>query len=238
MLLFYVRHGDPIYQPDSLTPLGKRQAEAAAKRLATYGIDKIFVSSSTRACQTAAPTAEITKREPVVLDWCNEAYAWNDLTVDDGNGKRTWCFQSQKTVELFNSAEVRNLGEEWYRHPCFAEGRFEEGTKRIRRETDAFLSDLGYVHDRDRCLYRPTRPNAERVALFAHQGFGLAFLSAVLDIPYPLFCSHFDMGHTGITAIEFAAKEGTVIPRVLQLANDSHLYREGIPTCYQNRLYF
>jgi len=28
MILFYVRHGDPIYDPDSLTPLGKRQAEA------------------------------------------------------------------------------------------------------------------------------------------------------------------------------------------------------------------
>ena len=28
MLLFFVRHGDPIYQPDSLTELGKQQAEA------------------------------------------------------------------------------------------------------------------------------------------------------------------------------------------------------------------
>ena len=26
MLLFVVRHGDPIYDPDSLTPLGKLQA--------------------------------------------------------------------------------------------------------------------------------------------------------------------------------------------------------------------
>ena len=27
MVFFYVRHGDPIYSPDSLTPLGERQAE-------------------------------------------------------------------------------------------------------------------------------------------------------------------------------------------------------------------
>ena len=33
MLFFYVRHGDPIYNPDSLTPLGQRQAEAVGKRL-------------------------------------------------------------------------------------------------------------------------------------------------------------------------------------------------------------
>ena len=28
MLLFYLRHGDPIDNPDSLTPLGMRQADA------------------------------------------------------------------------------------------------------------------------------------------------------------------------------------------------------------------
>ena len=33
MLFFYVRHGDPVYDPDQLTPLGRRQAEALAKRL-------------------------------------------------------------------------------------------------------------------------------------------------------------------------------------------------------------
>ena len=33
MLLFYIRHGDPVYDPDSLTPLGLKQAEAVAKRL-------------------------------------------------------------------------------------------------------------------------------------------------------------------------------------------------------------
>ena len=28
MLIYYIRHGDPIYDPDSLTELGKRQAES------------------------------------------------------------------------------------------------------------------------------------------------------------------------------------------------------------------
>ena len=30
MILYYVRHGDPTYNPDELTPLGHRQAEAVA----------------------------------------------------------------------------------------------------------------------------------------------------------------------------------------------------------------
>ena len=41
MLLFIVRHGDPIYNPDSLTPKGHLQAQALAKRFAVNGLDEI-----------------------------------------------------------------------------------------------------------------------------------------------------------------------------------------------------
>ena len=67
MLLLYVRHGDPIYDPDSLTPLGQRQAEAIAHRLALYGVNRIFASTSVRARETARPTCEILKMEPTLL---------------------------------------------------------------------------------------------------------------------------------------------------------------------------
>ena len=45
MLFFYIRHGDPIYQPDSLTPLGEYQAEAVKSRLGQFGLDKIYAST-------------------------------------------------------------------------------------------------------------------------------------------------------------------------------------------------
>ena len=47
MLLFYVRHGDPIYEPDQLTPLGHRQAESVARRLALFGVDEVYASTKT-----------------------------------------------------------------------------------------------------------------------------------------------------------------------------------------------
>ena len=76
MLLFYIRHGEPIYDPNRLTPLGERQAEALARRLARYGLDEIYVSPSHRARQTAEPTQELLHLTPTVLDWCNEDLAW------------------------------------------------------------------------------------------------------------------------------------------------------------------
>ena len=52
MLLYVIRHGDPIYNPDSLTPKGKRQAEAVARRLSVHGLDRIFSSPLGRARKT------------------------------------------------------------------------------------------------------------------------------------------------------------------------------------------
>ncbi len=238
MLFFYLRHGDPVYRPDSLTPLGQRQAEALAHRLTQFGLDRVYASSSVRAQQTARPTCELLKCEPVVLDWCHEQLAYDQLSYTDGDGRRSWLFQNAGMRRLLNSPEVRALGADWFHHPAFADTSYAEGIRRIAKETDALFASLGYRHLPDEGIWDAEHPSSLRVALFAHQGFGQAFLSWVLDIPYPLFSTHFDMGHTGMTVIEFPEEPGRFAPCVLELANDGHLWREGLPTHYQNRVRF
>lgn len=239
MIFYYIRHGDPVYDPDSLTPLGMRQAEALAKRLALYGLDRIYCSTSNRAVMTAKPTCELLKKEPVLLDFANENYAWGDFTIENENGNgRAWLFQNARAAELFNSKAIRDLGDNWYTFPEFAKYGYEKGINRIYNESDSLFESLGYEHIRYTGKYKVKNANNERVALFAHQGFGLAFLSCLLDIPYPLLCTHFDMCHTGLTVIEFPEADGYSIPKILTLSQDSHLYREGLPTKYNNYLYF
>ena len=237
MLLYYVRHGDPIYNPNMLTPLGARQAEEVAKRLALYGVDEIYASPSNRARQTAIPTAELTKLEIKDADFADEAHVWRDLTCKKmvGDGV-TWLFQHTEKRALLNSSEVRALGMEWYKHPELA--KYEAGMKRVDSVTDEFLSSLGYQHDRGLGRYIIREKSEKRIALFAHQGFGLAFLASLLDIPYPSFSTRFDMTHTGVTVIEFGDEGGYSYPTVLSLSNDSHLYKSGLPTKFQNRIYF
>ena len=235
MLLYYVRHGDPIYNPDSLTEQGHAQAAALSKRLSALGFDKIYASSSNRAKQTAQPTCLALGMEAEVLDWCNEGYAWRDLTVTTENGQKCWAFQNHKVSLLFAKPEMKALGKSWYDHPFFAGTNFKDGFQRIEDETDKFMAALGFFHDRENSCYTVTAPPYKRVALFAHQGFGLAFLSALCDIPYPEFCTRFDIGHTGVTVIRIEGSEGErVMPKILQLSNDSHLYKEGLSTKYQN----
>ena len=238
MLLFLLRHADPIYNPNQLTPLGQRQAESLGRRLAMHGMDKIYASCSQRAMETAQPLCEILKKEMTVLDWADENLAWQDLAPMKEDGRRWWAFLDPKYVPLFNSKEVRDLGMEWYTHPAFADQpTFASGMKRVGDAADALLEELGYKHDRKNYCYEAVRPNKDRVALFAHQGFGLIFLSQVLDIPYPQFSTHFDLGHSGMTVLEFPDEPGKVYPKAIQLSGDGHPYKDGMPTNYQNRIF-
>lgn len=237
MLLFYVRHGDPIYNPDSLTELGKAQAEALVERMKECNPDKIYASSSNRAIMTAQPTAKFLNKEIEILDWCNESHAWNEFTIKNSEGNKEWCFQNEHIIKKFCSDEIRKMDKKWYDHPDFSDYEFKSGTFRVQSEVDQFMLNLGYAHDHEKNGYIPVKANDSRAALFAHGGFGMIFLSCLLDIPYPQVCTHFDLQTSGVTVIKFAG-EDFVIPKVLQLSNDSHIFAAGIPTNYHNDIHF
>jgi len=238
MLFYYMRHGDPIYTPDSLTGLGERQAEALGRRLSQHGLDEIYVSSSNRAILTAKPTCEILNKEPIVLDWANEHHAWEEVTVTYEDGRRNWLFYDEKYKELFSTNRIRSMGRDWVDAPEFANTTFKAGVNRIQKESDAFFASLGYEHDLGNNCYHATAPNDKRIAFFAHQGFGLLFLSCLLDVPYPIFSTHFDFTRSSMTVIDFPNKPGKVYPKVITLSNDSHLYEANLPTTSNEKLYY
>ena len=115
MLLYIIRHGDPIYAPDSLTPKGHLQAAALAKRLAVHGLDKIFASPLVRAQQTAKPTCELLGLDCQIEEWTSENAAWQDLSVTNEQGRRTWAFHVQNTVMMQDNP----IREDWYDSPAF-----------------------------------------------------------------------------------------------------------------------
>ena len=237
MLLFYVRHGDPIYNPDSLTPLGERQAEAVGKMLRSLRIDEVYASTSNRAQLTAKPLCEIAKKEMTLLDFANEGYAWRELTCfSKARDCNTWLFFAPEMKELFHTPEIIALGQRWYEHPVFKSEEFKDkdyasGIARIQAGADEFIESLGYKRVSDG-KYEVVEHNDKRVAFFAHQGFGLAFLSCLVGIPYPMFCSHFDICTSGVTVVEFNNDGGYSYPRILTLSSAAHLYKEGLPTRY------
>ncbi len=237
MLFFYIRHGDPIYNPDSLTPFGERQAEAVGKMLALYRINEIYASTSERAKLTAKPLCEILKKDMTLLDFANEGHAWRGFTCySEKMGRDAWLFHAPEMKELFHTPDLLALGQRWYEHPELNRGKnsdrdYKAGIERVQKGSDEFFESLGYKRVSDG-KYKVISHSDKRVALFAHQGFGLAFLSCVLGIPYPLFTSHFDIFTSGVTVIEFTDVDGYAYPRVLEHSSSAHLYKEGLPTRY------
>lgn len=233
MLFYYIRHGDPIYDPDSLTYLGEKQAEALSKRLLVYGVDRIYASTSNRAIQTAMPTAKLLKKEIEQLDWANEGHAWRDFTVDGD-----WLIANAWVRRLFRSPEMLALGDRWYEHEALREHHYERGVRRIAAESDRFFLSLGYRHVPGTGVYEVVRPNEERVALFAHHGFGQAFLSHLLGIPYPVYTTHFALCTAGLTVLHFAEDNGYATPTVLTHSSDAHMYAESLPVPYDGGIRF
>lgn len=235
MIFYYVRHGDPVYEPDSLTELGHKQASALSKRFSIYGLDEIYSSSSIRAQQTAEPTCNILKKEKVLLPWAHEGLIYRDLSIVNENGKRDWFYKNEKYIKLLNSKEVKDLGSSWYTHPTFSGMPFESCAQNVDNEVDKFFLSLGFKHDRENGCYNLVKKNEKRIALFAHEGFGRLFMSSVLDIPYPLIATKFEFGHSSVSVIYFDESNNNIYPKVLQWSNDSHLYKEELLTGFQNK---
>lgn len=229
MRLYFIRHGQPIYDPDCLTPLGHEQAKALSKRLLHMEPEKIYASSSTRAIQTAQPTCDLLGKEPVICDWANEKYAFEDFHAKDKDGADRWILDVPEMIRRFNDPEVVKLGAQWYEHPCFAENDYGRGVRRVDDAVDAFMLEQGLRHDRANRCYHIVGDNPRRIALFAHYGFGMAFLSSLMDIPYNVFLPRFNICLTGMTEILFYHHgDGVMIPQIVRHSDDGHLYREGL----------
>ena len=242
MLLYIIRHGDPIYEPDSLTELGHRQAEALPRRFKELGFDKIFVSPMIRAQQTAAPTCRELNMEAEVVDFLSEQALFSKMSMplpsdqDPSYIKYRWCFHQQTTN--YRTAESYHMTDNWHTLPAFSNcTTIKPAYDDFIARSDEFLARLGYVREGDH--YKIENPPFERVAVFCHQGVGLTWLAHMLSIPPHVIWGAFDITHTGITVLDFKNYEnGITLPICLCLSDTSHLYEGGLPMKYQGLLPF
>jgi len=233
MLLYIIRHADPIYNPDSLTELGHKQAEALARRLAVNRLDKAYSSPNMRAQMTAKPACGLLGLEYTVENWMSEDLAWRDFSYETGNGGRDWTFNRQNIKLKYD--ETIKSGGQWHDSQYFIITNAKEGYKRISDCSDGFTERLGYR--RENGAYKIIRANDERVAAFCHHGFGTIWLSYLLDIPLHVFSTSFNISHSGVTILEFRNyADGYTAPVCLCLSDISHIYQSGLPMKYNNHL--
>ena len=72
MKLLIIRHGDPNYAIDSLTPTGWEEAALVAERIAKLDVKAFYVSPMGRAQATASETLKKMNRSAQTLPWLRE----------------------------------------------------------------------------------------------------------------------------------------------------------------------
>ena len=231
MLLYIIRHGDPNYATDSLTPRGMRQAEALARRLSANGLDEIYSSPLGRAVMTAQPTADVLKLPIQIEPWMSEDLSWDDLAVEGENGQKDWLFACDNTKFLKDGDFARA---DWHNHAAIATCKTaKQGYERIQSDSDEFLTRLGYK--REGCIYRTLEVNNKRIAAFCHWGFGITWLSHLLSIPPLVFWASFNFSHSGVTILDFKeSANGVTAPQCLCHSDLSHLFEARLPMEYNN----
>ncbi len=231
MKLYVIRHGDPDYKNDNLTPLGRRQAEALAHRLVNCGIDEIYSSPLGRAQATAQPTAELLKKEIKILPWTSENTTAEHLFVTDKEtGKRRWCMAQQNTN--YKNNDTIRLFDNWQdAHPDFGSELVTEQIKYIADSSDEFLKEYGY--ERDGCIYKITEPSDKNIAVFCHAGFGTTWMAHLMQIPPHIIWSTFEFSPGTFSVFEFKNNEnGITTPFCLTFCDTSHYHEARLPIQY------
>ncbi len=233
MLLFIVRHGEPIYGPDILTEKGQKQAQALVKRFTVHGLDRIYSSPKGRAQQTGAPTAEALQLPVAIESWMSEDLAWDAFSVPRANGNLTWSY-SREFVEEMMDGQFARMNTKEILSTYFARVPDPDYFYNVVSHSDDFLARQGFVREGDHYIANIDRE--ERVAAFCHGGFGTLWLSHLTGIPLHRFASAFSLDHTGVTVVHFDPKPGKKIyPEFISLNDLGHLRDSEAPYVASNR---
>lgn len=232
MLLYIVRHGDPIYSTDSLTERGVLQAKAVGQRMLDSKIDKIYSSPMGRAKMTAQPAAELLGLDINIEEWAYEIGDERLTNFPDGQRKsvtyvQNSCFRDNGDINLSYN--------ESYKCKVLADTELDKAVNRIEQGGRGFLEKLGYKEENG--VYRIIKANDEKIALFCHAALTKAWLSQLLHIPIHIVWAGINLTHTGVTVLEFKNYEnGFTAPKLLCFSDISHLYKAGLDLIHDNNL--
>lgn len=221
MQLFLIRHADPDYSIDDLTEFGHQEAAALGKRMASIGLDKLYVSPLGRAQTTASYIAKETGLAMNTELWTREL-EWSAISMEGKMGP-IWDYPGEQIPEV--SSGMRKWEDEndyWLKQEEYRM-RYSE----LQTASDEFFQRHHF--QREQGLYRILQPSQEKVAMVCHGGFGLAWLSHMLQIPLSLAWSVFWLAPSSVTTVLFEERsQHFAVPRCIGMGDVSHLYANGI----------
>lgn len=222
MKLVIVRHGDPDYSIDSLTPTGWKEAELLSEQLVKTPADYYYVSPLGRAKDTASFTMAKLGRTAVELDWLRE-FPCHIRRPDREDGSAPawdWLPQDWMADERFFYQE------HWHENERMEEGGAKEIYDRIIQNFDTLLEAHGYA--RQGRYYRAVRANNDTLVFFCHFALECVLLSHLLNCSPMILWHGLCAAPTSVsTIVTEERREGIASFRMLRFGDVSHLVIKG-----------
>lgn len=233
MKLLFVRHGDPDYEKDSLTPEGFREADALSEYLVSKfpDIDAFYCSILGRAKATLAPTLKAFHAEANYYEWLREFLPPKAINEPDVPPKEcSWDLLPttlNKYPSLFDAHK-------WMETPIYkGSGAYEE-YQRVSKEFDKLLASYGYVRNGN--IYDVKESNHKTILFCCHLGIMTALISHLFSVspvvtweymvPLPSSLSVF---------VSEERREGKALFRMNEFGSLTHLEKKNMEPSFSAR---
>ena len=235
MRILLIRHAEPDYTVDSLTPKGHMEAELLSRRLIRYPVQDFYVSPLGRARDTADYTLRKLNRQAEVLPWLAE---FRGSYPDPETGERrtvAWDVRPRIWTAFPGISDIRT----WTDAPVFDRGNVREIWKETTDGMDELLGRYACVKDGP--VWRCERNTDLTIALFCHFGISMAILGYLTDISPMVLWHRVLCLPSSVTEIVTEERIlGEVSFRVTKLGDLTHLEAAGekrstaglFPECY------
>ncbi|MCQ2592308.1 MAG: histidine phosphatase family protein [Treponema sp.] len=216
MNIYFIRHAEPDYSTDSITEMGKKQAELLAQAVKDFEIDEVYQSSMGRAQQTADYCLKKWNKSVTTLDWLKEL-CWGDKSGNAYASDSPWTIVSNN----IKNVHAYPAGDSWKETSEMKKDRLVEDLENRCKAFDTFLAEQGYV--RQGQLYCCEKANSKNIAFFCHGGITSALISYALNIPFFQFIAHTGPKVTSISKLQFNENLGFDAAKLDYFNDYSHL---------------
>lgn len=216
--ILLIRHAEPDYTTDSLTPKGCLEAELLSSRLSHYSIRDFYVSPLGRAKDTAAYTLNKLHRNAEILPWLAE---FRGSYPDPETGARrivAWDLKPRIWTAFPGVMDIRT----WCDAPEFRGGDVREVWQETTDGVDALLSRYGCF--RDGPVWKCNNNEHFSIALFCHFGISMAILAYLTDVSPMILWHRILCLPSSVTEIVTEERiRGEISFRITKLGDLSHL---------------
>ncbi|MBQ8338710.1 MAG: histidine phosphatase family protein [Oscillospiraceae bacterium] len=230
MKILIVRHGDPIYETDSLTEKGVREAELLSERLCKENITKLYCSTLGRARLTAKPTLDKLGITAEYCDWLREFHYATIKVPYLEREKICWDIMPsflEGYPEIYSPTEWRNVD-------FIKNSTVSESYDIVCEEFDKTLEKYGYKREGN--IYKVTHPNDDTLVFVCHFGVTAQILSHLLcTSPFSISQNCLTLPTSVTTLYSEEREEGTAIFRMCGFGDVSHLYKYDEEPAFSGR---